>query len=287
MNITYSIEQTRAAVSAARRQNKTVGLVPTMGALHAGHGSLIERAKSECGFVVVSIFVNPTQFGPNEDLAKYPRTLEADAALCDSLGVDLIFAPSAAEMYPRRQLAWVDVAGLTEGLCGASRPGHFRGVTTVCCKLFGIVQPDVAYFGQKDAQQAIVIRRMVQDLNLPLEIRVCPIVRRPDGLALSSRNRYLSADHRKRALCLYKALTLCRDKVAAGIRDCDELVKRMKAVIEQDGGKIDYVAIVDTETLEPLATIEHSGLAALAVYIGSTRLIDNYWIDLNNLQKPV
>jgi pantoate--beta-alanine ligase len=287
MNIVHTIEQTRQAVDRARRQDQTIGLVPTMGALHAGHGSLIQRAKSECGFVVVSIFVNPTQFGPNEDFEKYPRTLEADAGLCEALGADLIFAPSAQEMYPQPQLAWVDVAGLTEGLCGASRPGHFRGVTTVCTKLFGIVRPDIAFFGQKDAQQALVLCRMVRDLNLPLDIRICPIVRDADGLALSSRNRYLSGPQRQQALCLYKALNLCRDKLIAGERDTAELIDGMKAVIEQHSGRVDYVSIVDTDTLQPLQRIDGSALAALAVYIGTTRLIDNFWIDLNNLQKTV
>jgi pantoate--beta-alanine ligase len=222
-----------------------------------------------------------------EDFEKYPRTLETDAGLCESLGADLIFAPSAQEMYPQPQLAWVDVAGLTEGLCGVSRPGHFRGVTTVCTKLFGIVRPDIAFFGQKDAQQALVLCRMVRDLNLPLDIRVCPIVRDTDGLALSSRNRYLSGPQRQQALCLYKALNLCRDKIIAGVRDCGELTACMKAVIEQHSGRIDYIAIVDTQTLQPLQRIDGSALAALAVYIGTTRLIDNFWIDLNNLHKAV
>jgi len=287
MKIAHAIEETRRAVDDARRQGRTVGLVPTMGALHEGHASLIEQARSECGFVVVSIFVNPTQFGPNEDFEKYPRTLDADAALCESKGADLIFAPSAQEMYPRPQLAWVDVGELTETLCGASRPGHFRGVTTVCTKLFGIVRPDIAFFGQKDAQQALVLRRMVQDLNLPLEIRVCPIVRALDGLALSSRNKYLAGEQRQQALCLYKALSACREKVIAGVRNSAQLIAEMRTIIESHGGRIDYVAIVDTETLKPLEVIERDALVALAVYVGSVRLIDNFRIDLNDLRKSV
>lgn len=287
MTIVHTIQEIRAAVDLARKQGKTVGLVPTMGALHAGHGSLIKQAKAECGFVVVTIFVNPTQFGPSEDFQKYPRTLEADAVLCESMGADLIFAPSAPEMYPQEQLAWVDVSGLTEGLCGASRPGHFRGVTTVCTKLFNIVRPDLAFFGQKDAQQAMVIRRMVRDLNMPLEIRVCPIVRDRDGLALSSRNRYLTSEQRQQGLCLSRALSFCRDRVAAGVRDTAELIAGMKAIVEQNGGCIDYVTIVDTQLLRPIAQIETEALAALAVFIGSTRLIDNYRIDLNHPENPV
>lgn len=287
MKIAHTVEETRRAVDDARRQGQTVGLVPTMGALHEGHASLIEAARAACGFVVVSIFVNPTQFGPNEDFEKYPRTLEADAVLCESKGADLIFAPSAEAMYPRPQLAWVDVSELTDSLCGASRPGHFRGVTTVCTKLFGIVRPDIAFFGQKDAQQALVICRMVQDLNLPLEIRVCPIVRASDGLALSSRNKYLTGEQRQQALCLYKALNLCRQKVIAGVRLASELIAEMQAVIEAHGGIIDYIAIVDTETLKPLEVIDRGALVALAVYVGPVRLIDNFRIDLNDLQKSV
>jgi pantoate--beta-alanine ligase len=287
MNIAHTIEETRRAVDNARKQGKTVGLVPTMGALHEGHASLVEQARAACGFVVVSIFVNPTQFGPSEDFEKYPRTLYADAALCESKGADLIFAPTAQEMYPRPQLAWVDVSELTETLCGASRPGHFRGVTTVCTKLFGIVRPDIAFFGQKDAQQAMVIRRMVGDLNLPLKIRVCPIVRAADGLALSSRNNYLSEQQRQQALCLYRALNVCREKVIAGIRNTAELIAEMQAVIEADNGQVDYVCIVDTETLKPLEMIEQDALVALAVRLGTVRLIDNFRIDLNDPQKSV
>ncbi|MEN8127736.1 MAG: pantoate--beta-alanine ligase [Planctomycetota bacterium] len=287
MEVAHTIEHVRQAVRQARMGGKTIGLVPTMGALHAGHGSLIEAAAAECDFVVVSIFVNPAQFGPGEDLDKYPRTLEADAAFCEKLGADLIFAPSADEMYPSEQRTWVGVEKLTDGLCGADRPGHFKGVTTVCTKLFNIVRADIAYFGQKDAQQAVVIKRIAQDLNIPLEIRICPIVREDDGLAMSSRNKYLSPDERKRALCLHKALAACEAEVNAGQRDAKTLIDTMKAVIVQDQGQIDYVSIVDSETLVPLKTVTGHALVALAVQIGKTRLIDNFLIDLNNLPNIV
>ena len=282
MKIVHTIEHVRLAVRQERIAGKTIGLVPTMGALHAGHGSLIEAAVKECDFVVVSIFVNPTQFGPGEDLNKYPRALETDVAFCEKLGADLIFAPSTDEIYPTEQLTWVQTAKLTDKLCGANRPGHFKGVTTVCTKLFNIVQADIAFFGQKDAQQAAVIQRMVHDLNIPLEIRICPIVREDDGLAMSSRNRYLSPDERKRALCLYKALTTCREQITTGQRDGEMLIDTMKAIIEQNQGRIDYVSIVDIETLEPLKAVTDRALVALAVHIGPTRLIDNILIDLNN-----
>ena len=281
MKIVTTIADTRAAVQAARQSGKRIGLVPTMGALHAGHGSLIERAVRECGFTAVSVFVNPTQFGPTEDLAKYPRPFEQDAAYCERLGADLVFAPTPEAMYPRPQQTWVEVEKLTAGLCGAARPGHFRGVTTVCAKLFHILTPDVAYFGQKDAQQAMVIRRMAADLNMPLEICICPIVREPDGLAMSSRNRYLSPDERRRAVCLFHALESCRRRVAEGWRDAGTLTREMRQLIEAHGGRIDYVHIVDAETLEPVETLAAPSLAALAVFFGATRLIDNCRLDLN------
>lgn len=282
MEIIHTIEDVKQAVRQAHKADKIIGLIPTMGALHAGHGSLIETAARECDYVVVSIFVNPAQFGPGEDLDKYPRTLAADCQYCEKRGADLIFAPSADQMYPTEQLTWVDVQKLTQSLCGAKRPGHFRGVTTVCTKLFNIVHPDIAYFGQKDAQQSIVIQRMVRDLNMPLEIRVCPIVREPDGLAMSSRNRYLSLEERKRAQCLYRALQTCAKEAVAGNHDVNSLIELMKAVIEQDQGRIDYTSIMDIGTLEPLGRINQKALVAVAVHIGNTRLIDNIIIDLNN-----
>ncbi|MCI0499243.1 MAG: pantoate--beta-alanine ligase [Planctomycetales bacterium] len=283
----HTIEQIRQAVQNARRQGRTIGFVPTMGALHEGHGSLIKAAQRQCGCVVVSIFVNPTQFGPAEDFSRYPRTLETDAAYCQKLGVDIIFAPCAEEMYPHEQLAWVQIEKLTAGLCGAARPGHFRGVATVCAKLFNCVQPDIAYFGQKDAQQAAVICRMVHDLNMPLKICVCPIIREPDGLAMSSRNRYLSADERRRALCLYHALQTCREQIVAGQRQVNRLTEAMHQIVERNQGRVDYISIIDPQTLEPLIHIERKALVALAVYIGQTRLIDNLLLDLNDLENPI
>jgi pantoate--beta-alanine ligase len=281
MQLSKTIKEVRDAVIAARRQGKTIGLVPTMGALHAGHGSLIEKARAECGYVVVSIFVNPTQFGPSEDFNKYPRTLDADTRLCESLGADCIFAPSAEEMYPQKNLTWVDVEQLTAGLCGASRPGHFQGVTTVCVKLFHIVHPDKAYFGQKDAQQVAVIRRMVADLNFPMEIIVCPTVREPDGLAMSSRNRYLSPEQRKQAVCLYQALCRCKDLVEQGTVSTSQLISRMNQVITIAGAQVEYISIVDAQTLQPTESLATDSLVALACRVGSTRLIDNMLIFLN------
>lgn len=285
MRIVHTIQEVRQLLRPLKKQDARVGFVPTMGALHAGHGSLIEAAVKECDFVVVSIFVNPTQFGPGEDFEKYPRTLPSDAAYCEQLGVDVVFAPSAEEMYPVEQLTWVDTEKLTERHCGAIRKGHFRGVTTVCTKLFNIVGPDVAYFGQKDAQQAAVIRRMVKDLNQPLEIRVCPIVREDDGLAMSSRNKYLSTDERQQALCLYQALTQCRLQAEAGQIECAALIESMREMIDRQDGKIDYIAVVDPQTLEPVDRIGSPVLVLLAVSIGQTRLIDNLWIDLNHPTK--
>ncbi len=287
MDIVNTVAEVRQKIKAARFAAKFIGLVPTMGALHAGHGSLITRAVTECDTVVVSIFVNPTQFGPGEDLDRYPRTLETDAKYCEKLGASLIFAPSPEAMYPQPQLAWVDVETLPEGLCGASRPGHFRGVTTVCAKLFNIVQPDFAYFGQKDAQQAVLIQRMVRDLNLPLEIRLCPIVREKDGLALSSRNRYLSQSERKKAVCLFQSLQRCRQLVEGGQRDVSVLRKAMAESFALPEVSIEYIEIVDPETLQEQSEIQDRSLVAVAARVGATRLIDNIEIDLSNLQEKV
>jgi pantoate--beta-alanine ligase len=285
MDTVKTIQQTREAVAAARKQGKSIGLVPTMGALHKGHGSLIEKCRSECGFVVVSIFVNPTQFGPAEDLAKYPRTVEQDILYCKTLGADLLFAPQAQEMYPPENLTLVDVEKITNGLCGVFRPGHFRGVATVCAKLFNIVCPDIAYFGQKDAQQVVVVRRMAEDLNFPLQIRVCPTVREPDGLAASSRNRYLDSQQRNDALCLYHALKACSELVRSGNLECGRLVEAMCKVIRKAPlAGPEYITIVHPDTLAPLKRIESRALVVLAVRIGDTRLIDNILIDLNNPQ---
>lgn len=287
MRVIHTIQEVRQIILPMKKQGARVGFVPTMGALHAGHGSLIEAAVKECDLVVVSIFVNPTQFGPGEDFEKYPRTLQSDAAYCEQLGVDLVFAPSPQEMYPTEQLTWVDTEKLTDRLCGAVRPGHFRGVTTVCTKLFNIVAPDVAFFGQKDAQQATVIQRMVVDLNQPLEIRVCPIVREDDGLAMSSRNKYLSTDQRQRALCLYRALMQCQSQAGEGETETAGLIEAMRQIIEQQQGKVDYISIVDPQTLEPVEDIAPKALVLLAVYIGPTRLIDNLLIDLNRPENSI
>ena len=260
----------------ARAAGRTIGLVPTMGALHEGHLSLIRRARAENDVVVVSIFVNPAQFGPGEDLDEYPRTLEKDVSNCGRLSVDAIFAPGAAEMYSEGSDTFVVQEKLTSVMCGASRPGHFRGVLTVCCKLFNIVAPHAAYFGRKDYQQTVVIRRMVADLRMPLRIEVCPTIREADGLAMSSRNKYLGPSERADALCLSRALALADRMIADGETGADTVIDAMKDLIAGvESGTIDYVVIADPETLEPLDAIEGPVLAALAVNIGGTRLIDN------------
>jgi pantoate--beta-alanine ligase len=270
------IDQVRRAVREARGRGRKVGLVPTMGAIHEGHASLIRAARGEAGCVVVSIFVNPTQFGPGEDLGRYPRPLEKDMAVCRREGVDVVFTPSAAEMYPDGFATSVHVAGLSEKMCGAFRPGHFDGVCTVVAKLFTIVQPDVAYFGEKDAQQLAIIRRMAADLDLPLEIRGCPLVREPDGLALSSRNAYLSADERRRATALSAALAEAKLALAAGERDAAKVAAAVRRRLEAAAGvEIQYVAVVDPDTLADLARIADKVLVAVAAKVGATRLIDN------------
>jgi len=248
-----------------------------MGALHEGHLGLIRRALRETDYVVVSIFVNPTQFGPDEDLDRYPRPFAADRRAARDAGAHLLFAPAVSEMYPEGSATYVDVAGpLTAGLCGRSRPGFLRAVATVVIKLFNQVQPDVAYFGQKDPQQAAVIKRMVRDLDLPVRMVVCPIVRERDGLASSSRNRYLSPEERQQATVLYQALQRAEERFASGAREAGGLKRSMRAVIRKaPDARIDYVEVVDAETLEPVKTIERPALVALAVFIGKTRLIDN------------
>lgn len=280
MEVAKTIESARKLVKAARDDGKVIGLVPTMGALHTGHISLIRAAVKKCDFVVVSIFVNPTQFGPGEDFDKYPRPLEADLEICKKAGVDVVFAPTTEQMYPQENLTWVNVEELTEQLCGKSRPGHFRGVTTVCTKLFNIVAPDVAFFGQKDAQQAIVIRRMVADLNMPLEIVVCPTVRESSGLAVSSRNQYLTEQEKKDAAYIYKSLEEGRKLIESGITDCAEIAAKMRDILNKVPDiNIEYVSIADAETLQPVDSITGKVLIAVAVKIGSTRLIDNILLD--------
>lgn len=279
--IVADIVPLRRAVAEARQSGRTVGLVPTMGALHAGHLSLIETARAETGYVVVSIFVNPTQFGPSEDLNRYPRPLGRDLELCGEAGVDLVFHPQPAIVYPPNYRTFVEVTGLQDVLCGTSRPGHFRGVATVVLKLFNLVQPDRAYFGQKDAQQVRIIQQMVRDLNLPVEIRVCPIVREADDLALSSRNEYLEAQERRSAPVLYRALTEARRRIEAGERDAATVRKVMTETIASvPGAVLDYAAVVDADSLQALVQIVFGRpvLLALAVRFRGTRLIDNLLI---------
>lgn len=280
MKIVKTIDEVRECVKAWRKEGLTVGLVPTMGFLHEGHKSLIVRAVAENDRVVVSDFVNPTQFGPNEDLESYPRDLERDAALCEDAGADLIFNPEPIEMYPGGAVSFVDMNGLTNELCGLSRPVHFRGVCTVVSKLFNIVQPDRAYFGQKDAQQLAVIKQMVRDLNFNLEVVGCPIIREEDGLAKSSRNTYLSAEERQAALCLSQAVKIGQDMCAAGEKDAKKVIDAMVAHIEKEPlAKIDYVKAVNAVTIVPVETMDAPVLVALAVYVGKTRLIDNFMIE--------
>jgi pantoate--beta-alanine ligase len=266
----------RRHVAEGRRGPRTVGLVPTMGALHEGHASLIRQARRETGFVVVTIFVNPTQFGPNEDLSRYPRPLERDVALCADCGADLVFTPEVATVYPPGFCTFVEVTGLQDGLCGAARPGHFRGVATVVLKLFNLTQPDRAYFGQKDAQQVRIIQQMVRDLDVPVEIVVGPTVRAADGLALSSRNQYLTVDQRRHALALSQGLTDAAARVAAGERDAAVLRRVLEdRIAATPGAVLDYAAVVDAVTLQPVETLTSPTLIALAVKFGGTRLIDN------------
>jgi pantoate--beta-alanine ligase len=278
--VVRGVAELRRAVAEARRRGRSVGLVPTMGALHEGHRSLIEAARRQTGFVVVSIFVNPTQFGPHEDLQHYPRPLEADLALCAAAGVDLVFQPEPAVMYPPDFRTWVEATGLQDVLEGPSRPGHFRGVATVVLKLFNLVQPDRAYFGQKDAQQARIVRQMVRDLNVPVEIEVRPTVREPDGLALSSRNRYLDADQRRQATVLSRALAEAGARAAAGERDA-ALLRRLlvERVTGAPGAVLDYAAVVDADSLQPIERLSGPTLLALAVKFGATRLIDNVLVN--------
>jgi pantoate--beta-alanine ligase len=276
MKVARTIESVRRLVKAARIAGRKIGFVPTMGALHIGHISLIEAAKKNCDFVVVSIFVNPTQFGPNEDFTKYPRPIEADLNICRKAGVNLVFVPTPKAMYPGENLTWVNVEKISEPLCGKFRPGHFRGVATVCAKLFNIVLPDVAYFGQKDAQQAIVIKRMVADLNMPLKIVICPTVREKNGLAMSSRNQYLTPQQKKDAAYIYKSLQKCRQMIKQGGRDTKKIIAEMRKVLKQiPSVEIQYVSIVDAETLQNIDKVADKILVAVAVKVGSTRLIDN------------
>jgi pantoate--beta-alanine ligase len=281
MKICQTIDDMRVTSRAARHAGKRLGFVPTMGALHEGHLSLVRAAKANCDAVAASIFVNPLQFGPNEDLAKYPRTFDRDVQLLEKESVDFLFAPAPDEMYPPGAVTYIAVEGLSEKLCGKSRPGHFRGVATVVAKLFHIVEPDLAFFGQKDAAQATIIRRMVRDLNLPVEVIVCPIVREPDGLAMSSRNAYLSPGDRKSAAVLNRSLTEVKKRFDQGERNPTALIEAAKNVLAQEPAvRLEYFEIVDPSTLDP-STLdpgpELNGpvLVAVAALVGTTRLIDN------------
>lgn len=276
MYIAETVKAVRDQVKAWRKEGLTVGLVPTMGYLHEGHKSLIDRAVEENDRVVVSVFVNPTQFGPGEDLESYPRDFERDSKICEDAGTDLIFHPNASEMYADDFCTYVDMDDLTKGLCGKTRPIHFRGVCTVVSKLFHIVSPDRAYFGQKDAQQLAVIRRMVRDLNFDIEIVGCPIIREKDGLAKSSRNTYLNEAERKSAVVLHRGLAAGEELLRKGETDASKIICAIRDTIENEPlAKIDYVELVEWDTLRPMERVQGKALAAVAVYIGKTRLIDN------------
>ncbi|MFY9740939.1 MAG: pantoate--beta-alanine ligase [Candidatus Sulfotelmatobacter sp.] len=276
MKICKTIQEMRSACEIARAQGRRVGFVPTMGALHDGHLSLVRAARAACQSVAVSIFVNPTQFGPTEDLAKYPRNFERDSVLLEQENVELLFAPTAEEMYPKGAVTWVTVEGLSEKLDGRSRAGHFRGVTTVVSKLFHIVEPNAVFFGQKDAAQVAIIRRMVRDLNFPVEVVVCPIVRESDGLAMSSRNAYLNAEQRKQALVLHRSLRLVKILWEAGERNGGKLAAAGREEVErQKSVRLDYFEIVDAENLECVVNAEPGTLVTVAAFLGATRLIDN------------
>ncbi|HEY4817235.1 MAG TPA: pantoate--beta-alanine ligase [Candidatus Acidoferrum sp.] len=280
METIRTIAWMKEAARQARAQSRVIGFVPTMGALHAGHTALVHRAKQECAPVIASIFVNPKQFGPNEDFTKYPRRIESDSEKFSAAGVDALFLPDAAEIYPAGFRTYVTVEGLSDRLEGRSRPGHFRGVATVVLKLLEIVQPNFAYFGRKDAQQVRIISQMARDLNLDAEIVVCPIVREPDGLALSSRNAYLSADERRAATVLYRALEVVRAQLTAGERDSLHLQTTIRKVIEAEPlAAIDYAEIVDADLFEPVTRVARPCYAVLAVFIGKTRLIDNLYLE--------
>ena len=269
----------KEAARQARAENRIIGFVPTMGALHEGHTALVQRAKQDCSPVIASIFVNPKQFGPNEDFAKYPRKIESDSEKFSAAGVDALFLPDAAEIYPSGFRTYVTVEGLSDRLEGRSRPGHFRGVATVVMKLLEIVQPHYAYFGRKDAQQVRIISQMARDLNLDAEIVVCPVVRESDGLALSSRNAYLSADERRAATVLHRALEAARAQLAAGVRDALQLQNTMRKVIAAEPlANVDYAEIVDADAFEPIMRITRPTYLLLAVVIGKTRLIDNLYV---------
>ena len=276
MNIVGTIAEMRALCRSAKSGGKRLGLVPTMGALHEGHLSLVRAAKEKTDVIATSIFVNPTQFGPTEDFSRYPRALEKDCAILEREGVEFVFAPAVEEMYPAGAVTWVTVGGLSDRLCGKSRPGHFRGVATVVAKLFHIIEPDAAFFGQKDAAQHAIIRKMVRDLDMPVAIEVCPIVREADGLALSSRNTYLNTEERKSALVLYRSLQCAQELFRTGERNSAKLIAAARQEFASESNvRLDYFEIVNPDSLEPVLDTSSPSLAAVAAYVGNTRLIDN------------
>jgi pantoate--beta-alanine ligase len=276
MKIVGTIAEMRALRRSAKSGGKRLGLVPTMGALHEGHLSLVRAAREKTDVIATSIFVNPTQFGPTEDFSRYPRALEKDCAILQREGVEFVFAPAVEEMYPAGAVTWVTVEGLSDRLCGKSRPGHFRGVATVVAKLFHIIEPDAAFFGQKDAAQHAIIRKMVRDLDMPVAIEVCPIVREADGLALSSRNAYLNAEERKSALVLYRSLQCAQELFRTGERNSAKLIAAaLQEFTSESNVRLDYFEIVNPDSLEPVLDTSSPSLAAVAAYVGNTRLIDN------------
>ena len=276
MNIVGTIAEMRALCRSAKSGGKRLGLVPTMGALHEGHLSLVRAAREKTDVIATSIFVNPTQFGPTEDFSRYPRALDKDCAILEREGVEFVFAPTVEEMYPAGAVTWVTVGGLSDRLCGKSRPGHFRGVATVVAKLFHIIEPDAAFFGQKDAAQHAIIRKMVRDLDMPVAIEVCPIVREADGLALSSRNAYLNAEERKSALVLYRSLQCAQELFRTGERNSAKLIAAARQEFASESNvRLDYFEIVNPDSLEPVLDTSSPSLAAVAAYVGNTRLIDN------------
>jgi pantoate--beta-alanine ligase len=286
MKIIQGVDKMRTYAKIIKKENKLVGLIPTMGYLHEGHLGLIRAAKKQSDIVILSIFVNPLQFGPEEDFEKYPRDIKKDEELAKLCGADVLFYPEKNDMYRPGHSTYVNVEGLTEKLEGLSRPGHFRGVTTVVAKLFEIIRPDIAYFGQKDVQQALVIKRMVEDLSMDITMKVLPTVREPDGLAMSSRNVYLTDSERKDAVCLFEALKLAEGFIAGGERDAKKVVKKMRDFISKiSSAKIDYISIMNTESMEEVSEIKGEILIALAVFIGKTKLIDNMIINAEKQDK--
>ena len=279
MKTISKVSEMKNIVNEVKKEGKSIGLVPTMGYFHQGHLSLIREVRKKCDILIASIFVNPTQFGPSEDYERYPRDLGRDELIAEREKVDFIFAPSVSEMYPSGYSTFLEVEGLSKVMCGKSRPAHFRGVTTVVAKLFNVIQPDVAYFGQKDAQQAAIIKKMASDLDMDVEIHVCPIVREKDGLAMSSRNAHLNEEERKTATVLYRSLLKAKDEIIKGKKDAGEISKEITEVIEGEKlARIDYIAIVDPENLQEVDNIDQEVLIATAVWIGKTRLIDNIYV---------